>query len=289
MSNRFLSRTKQVIYNGGRIAVLEWKSMFYSTKLLILGMMFIFLNIQIIEPIVECSRLMECKVSFFEPFVALANSSEVVLVLPLLFLTMMADFPKHGGITTFVHIRCDRLTWVIGEMMFVVMSSVTILGGLMVVSGLLLFGNGTFSLSFSDAVTKYVSRFPEKCFDYVVSLFPENLYNQMQLTEAVLHSLALMFLYFTLLALLLLLFTILNKKIAGVLTTVLVIVLGAILNLTETFQWLFPTAHTLTWLHFSPVFAKQIYPIAYSYLYFGIADSALLLACVLLRKKYQYR
>lgn len=283
---KILREIKTILYT----ATVEWKKLFCSTKICVLGILLIFMNEQIIVPMKECSHLMGQKLSCMEPYAAICNSGVVMLILPLFFLSMMADFPREDGISMFFHIRCSRISWLFGELLFIVMSIITLVIYITVVSMLLILPSSKMSLEFSDTVTKYIASFPERAGDYVVQLLPENLYNQMKLSGVVLHSTGLLFLYFALLALILLLFTLLNHKIWGIFLDGGIILLGTVccaLRLNS--MWVFPMAHTVVWLHYSEYLAEPVYPLSASYLYFGIIDILLIAVCIAVRKQYQIR
>ena len=68
------------------------------------------------------------------------------------------------------------------------------------VSCILMLGCGSWQFSFSDAVTHFTSVYPDRTGDYVVQLVPGNLYQQMGLGMALLHSACMMYLHFLLLS-----------------------------------------------------------------------------------------
>lgn len=155
---------------------------------------------------------------------------------------------------------------------------------------LLILSCSSMTLEFSDAVTKYLTVFPERAGDYIVQLLPENLYNQMKLGDVILHSTGLLFLYFVLLALILLFFTLLNHKSCGIFLDGGIILLGTVscaLHLDT--MWMFPMAHTVVWMHYTEYLAEPVYPLYDSYLYFGFLDILMVVACITVRKKYQIR
>lgn len=272
------------------IAAMEWRNLFCSTKIFVLGILLIFFNEQIVRPLRQCSGLMIQKVSCFEPYAALCNSGAVMLVLPLFYLSMMADFPKEGGISLFFHIRCSRLAWLLGELLFVILSIFTLVFYMMAAGILLILPCGQWILHFSDAVTKYISVFPDRAGDYVTQLLPENLYNQIPLREVMLHSTALLALYLAMLALVLLLFTLVNHKKAGIFLDGILILFGVVsCGMHLDTMWMFPMANTVVWLHYTGYLAEPVYPVWASYLYFGIADITLIICCITVRKRYQIR
>lgn len=271
-------------------AVSEWKNLFCSTKIFVLGVFLIFMNEQIIVPLKQCSQLMGQKLSLLEPYAAVCNSGLVMLILPLFFLSMMADFPREDGISLFFHIRCSRVSWLLGEFLFIVMSIATLVLFIVAAGMVLLLPCGKMTQGFSDAVTKFLSVYPDRAGDYVVHLLPANLYNQIELGDVILHSTGLFFLYFALLALVLFLFTLLNHKNWGIFLDGMIILLGMVsCALHLDIMWGFPMAHTVLWLHYTEYLSEEVYPLYASYLYFGIIDILLTAACIAVRKKYQIR
>ena len=235
-----------------RIAKIEYMNLLRSTKMIILGMFVIFTNIQIIMPLKNCAAMMDGKLSFLEAFAALGNSGIVVLILPLFYLVMMADFPRKDGIQLFYQIRCDKIVWAFGQIVFALFSAVSLAAFALISSTALLTSCGTWDSNFSYAVTNYVTTYPERFGDYVVQLLPENLYNQMTLLSAALHTFALLSLYFFLIALILLLFALMNSKLAGVLLVGILIVAGTISCAANAkFRWFLPMSHALTVQHFT--------------------------------------
>lgn len=270
------------------IAWMECKYFFRSTKLILLGMFLIFVNVQVILPLKDCAVAMNEKLSFGEAFTALGNSGIVVLIFPLFFLAIMADFPRKDGIYLYYQIRCGRMTWVLGQLVFALLSSIFLTIFSLIASGMLLMPYVRWSVHFSHAITNYVSTYPERSGEYVVQLLPENLYNQMTLGTALLHTLFLLILYFFLLALVLLFFALLNHKLSGILMDGIIITAGAISCASRTrYMWFLPMSHTITWLHYTEYFCKEVFPMVGSYLYFIMINLCLILFCIFASKRYQ--
>lgn len=285
-----LFKLKRSISAVWAIASIEWIKLFCSTKLFILGILFIFLNEQIIGPMKECSGLMEEKLSILEPFVVLCNSGVVMLVLPLFYLTMVSDVPQEEGSLLFSHIRISKIKWLLGELLFVVLSSVTMILLMLMAASVLILGYSDFRMQYSDALTKFSSRFPKRTGDYILQLLPQNLYQQIDMKTALLYSILSLFLYFCLLSLVIILFSIMNRKWLGILIDGVLIFMGAVTcSLRIQLMWCFPMAHTVIWLHYSEYYSKPLFPPEWSCLYFGVILVVLITVSILLRKKYQIR
>ena len=274
----------KVIWNLSRMELMR---LIRSTKMIILALFVIFINVQIITPLRALSITMEHKLSVFEPFAAMGNSGVVVLILPFFFITMMADFPREGEGQYFYKIRCSKRTWIISQIVYAVETSIMLTIFAFAASVLLSLDFISGSPDYSYAITRYVALFPERSGEYVVELIPENLYNQIPLSVAVIHTALLLVLYFIMLALLILVFVLVKKKIAGLFLDGIFILLGTVVCAGRmAYMWIFPMAHTITWLHYAEYQRKPVLPLFYSYLYFGVINVVLIIFVVLLSRRY---
>ena len=274
----------KVIWN---LSQMELMRLIRSTKMILLALFVIFINVQIITPLRALSVTMEHELSVFEPFAALGNSGFVVLILPFFFITMMADFPREGESQYFYQIRCSKRTWVISQIVYAVETSIMLTAFAFAASVLMSLDFISGSTDYSYAVTRYVALFPERAGEYVVELVPENLYNQIPLSVAVIHTALLLILYFIMLALLILVFALVKKKIAGLFLDGILILLGTVVCAGRmAYMWIFPMAHTITWLHYAEYQRKPVLPLSYSYLYFSVINVVLIILVVVLSRRY---
>ncbi|MCD8217362.1 MAG: hypothetical protein LUD01_04845 [Clostridiales bacterium] len=271
-----------------KISAAEFTRWLRSSRLIILGVMLVFIHMQVIRPLCDCAARMGEPVAIQEAFVALGNSGQIVLIIPLLFLVLIADFPQKNGIDLFYQIRCPKKIWILGQTLFAALAAFFLVAFLFLSSGIMILGNATWQTDFSHAVTHYLSVYPERTADYVVQLLPANLYQQMTLPEAVFFTATLMWFYFLLLALILLLSTLYSRKYAGVLADAFLIILGAITSAADvSAKWLFPMAHTISWIHYTEYFREQIVPIKASYLYLMLCCAGLFAFCMAAAGQYQ--
>lgn len=96
------------------IAQAEFRQWLRSSRIIILFVMLVFVNVQVIGPLRQCKMLMGEMLSIPEAFVALGNSGVILLIIPILFLVLMADFPQRTGIDRFYQMRCTKRTWIFG-------------------------------------------------------------------------------------------------------------------------------------------------------------------------------
>lgn len=270
------------------ISFAEFHRWVRSSRLIILGVILIFIHIQVILPLKECALLMGTAVSIPEAFVALGNSGLLVMVVPVLFLVLVADFPQKGGVDIFYQIRCSKKVWICGQILFAVEAALSVVLFLAVSSMAMVCGSGVWRTSFSRAVMQYTTVFPERSRDYVVQLLPENIYHQMTLGTATLHTALFIFLHFLLLSLILLLSALCGKKYIGVFIDGFLLVFGAVAcEVRMGLMWLLPMAHTIPWVHFETYLKKEVFPIKGSYLYLLGWCAVLSALCLLASRKYQ--
>lgn len=85
--------------------------------MIILGVLLIFIYSFAIEPLKSNAKLMGEPLNILEPFIAIANSGAILLIIPLVFLTLIADFPKIDTNTVFYIMRVGRLNWLFGQLL----------------------------------------------------------------------------------------------------------------------------------------------------------------------------
>jgi len=257
-------RTRTMI----KLSFIECLRILRSSKCLILLLCAVFININIIEPIRELSQDMDAKASFLEPFVALSNSGLVLLFIPLLFVVMMADFPDCSAFRYFYCVRMSKKRWIAIQLLCIFISTLIYLLTLFLFSVLFSVDYTSVQMEFSNAVRYYSATFPEKSFSYVALLFPLNMLNQLSLQEVVAYSVLTLFLYSFFLIQIALLFSIIGKKIVGIVLDFVIVFAGMVLSSVDTgLQWLFPLSHTVSWWHFREVASKPIFPLHYSIIY----------------------
>ena len=270
------------------ISFAEFLRWLKSSRLIILGVILVFVHIQIITTLQTTSLMMEMPVSYLEAFVALGNSGVIVLIIPALWLVLMGDFPKKSGIDLFYQIRCSKRTWICGQILFVVEAAVFLVVFLLIFSIFMLRGYGEWKLEFSETVRFYTSTFPDRTGDYILELLPENLYHQMSLGTSIMHTIFLMLLYFLLLALVLLVASLCNQKMIGFFVDVVLILLGTVTTAMKTkWMWLFPMAHSITGVHYEKYLSAEIFSMRMSYAYMVLGCFGLIVCCMVVAQKYQ--
>ena len=253
------------------VAADEVRHFFLNARVMVLGMLLIFTDNLVVRVLLERADKTGIPLNAAEPFVAVCNSGILLLFLPAVFLILASDFPHLGSHTLFVMHRTKRLPWLIGKTVGALFCTAGFIGVIFVFCALLTLRNGTFSLDWSDTVTKYAAMFPGEQYTLASKYLPPNLYNQMPFPAALLHSVLSLMLYLFLLCLILSFFRILGKRTAAIAAAFSVVAGGVVTTALETdAKWFFPMANTIPWLHYSEALRAPVRPMSASYLYFGI-------------------
>ena len=267
----------------------EYIKWILDARMIILGVLLIFIYNFAIEPLLQNAELMGEPLNVFEPFIAISNSGAILLIIPLVFLTLIADFPKIDTNTVFYIVRVGRVNWLIGQVIKLVMMAVSYLFVIFVGATVPMVTKGFVANEWSYVATDFVKRFPEKSGNFGVSLLPENLYNQMTVAGAAIQSYLLVFAYILILGLLLLSFSLIKKKTAGFVLCGAVISLGtAFCSIKTSLMWTMPMANSIVWLHFTKYFRQPVVTMTFSIIYLVTFIAALLIFCGVAIKKFNY-
>lgn len=181
-----VNKTLKCVCSAARAEYIRWIT---NPRIIIVGVLLVFMRTLAIEPLLERAEKMEIPLSIFEPFVAVGNSGMLVMLMPCVFMVLISDYPKLTGNTLFFIQRTGRLNWFLGQIIFLLMAISSFLFA--VLAGSVLLSKGEFAWAWSDAVTKYTAHFPNEADSFTSSLLPSNLYNQIPLAAAVLQTFSL--------------------------------------------------------------------------------------------------
>lgn len=255
-----------------RTEYLRWLT---DPRVIIVGVLLVFMRSLAVEPLLERAVKFGEKLNILEPFVAVGNSGMLVMLMPCVFLILISDYPKMTGSTLFFIRRTGKTNWLWGQVLFLLMAIATFL--LAVLVGSMLVSGGAFSDSWSNTVTKYAARFPNEADSFVSQLLPSNLYNQLSLFSAVLHTIALMTMYLFSLSLIIYFFKLIHIQSFGLFAAIFIVAAGVMTcSLKSQSMWAFPMANTIVWLHYDEILSRRNFPVWCSYAYFATAITVLL-------------
>lgn len=271
-------------------AFIEYTKWILDSRMIIIAVLLVFIYSFVITPLLDNAMLMGNEpLNLFEPFIAVANSGLVLLILPLTFMVLIADFPKIDNSTVFYIHRTGRVQWLIGQLLKLVMMVLSFLLVIFLGSVIPVLTNSYIGDNWSKVVLEFALAFPEKSGNFGVQLLPENLYNQMKISEAAVQSYLLIFAYLMIIGLILLFFSVIKRKTMGFVICGTVIALGtAFCSIKTELMWTMPMANSIIWLHYTKYLRKPIMPMWFSVLYLCFFIILLIVLSFIAVKKMNY-
>lgn len=257
--------------------------------MVILGVLLIFIYNFAIQPLLQNAEKMNEPLNMLEPFIAVANSGAVLMIIPLVFMTLIADFPKIDNNTVFYIMRIGRKNWLTGQIIKLVMMAASYLAVIFVGSVVPMLTCGFWYNGWSNVVTNFKNVFPEQSMNFGVQLVPENLYNQLTVFEAAVKSYLLVFAYLMIIGLILLSLSLIKHKTLGFVSCGAVIALGtAFCSIKTSLMWTMPMANSIIWLHFTKYFRVPEVSITFSVVYLVTFVAALIIFCYIMIGRFNY-
>lgn len=252
-----------------RVAKNEYIKWITNPKLIIFAVLMVFAYDYVILDLLEAADKMGVKLQIFEGFIGISNSRLLLMIIPIVFVGLMGDFPRIDANAMFYIHRGGKSNWLFGEMLFAMMASATYLAAILVFSVVSLSGNVYISNGWSEVTTHYYLFAPNDYASNVANLTTGRLYNNLKPTSAMIHIVVIMFLFLFMISMILLAFFVCKARLIGVILACGVLCIGNVLAYIETsVRWLFPNAHAIMELHFDEIYRKPIMDMRVSYLYY---------------------
>ena len=90
-----MSKTRiRAVWGTAQSEYIKW---ICSSRMLIFLCALIFIDQFAVKPLVEISKQTGVKLGLFEPFIAITNSDVLLMIMPIVFITLIGDFPKNDG------------------------------------------------------------------------------------------------------------------------------------------------------------------------------------------------
>lgn len=237
-------------------------------------------------PLLRNAERMHASLLVIEPYIALINSNFMILIMPVLFLVLLSDFPRVDANAYFYLVRTGKTNWVLGQLLYGVVITAGYL--LMQFAGMVIpvLAESRWGTGWSPVITDFAREFPEYAQSAgAVSIQPQ-LYYHVPPWEAVLVGSALLAAYLYLLLLIKLLCFLLRAKTMGLLLCFFVIAFGT--GLCTTFsqmRFLMPMGNSILGIHYSQYYMEMVYPLEYSVIYFAVLISVFIIGVIGLRKR----
>lgn len=260
-----------------------------NTKMIVYVAAIMFVYSYIVLPLLDVSKKVNISIGFLEIFIAIGNSGLILLILPLIFMVLISDFPYLDENSNLIIPRIGKTNWIVAQLIQLFFMDFTYLAFTILISIVLVIGQSQYIFDWSGVTKKYIEINPEARETFIAELLPENLFNQLSLIDTVLHTFGLMFLYLFVIGMIFIISKFLYKKFAGALLSGTIIVLGTILgSIKSELMWLFPMANSVTWIHYTKFLREPTYPICYSYLYYVIVISTLIFLSIKLSRRFAF-
>lgn len=269
--------------------VTEFVKWVCDARMVIVAVLLIFINNFAVSPLTNNAELMGEPLNILEPFIAVANSEILILIIPIVFLTLIADYPKVDTNTVFYIVRIGRANWFVGQVLKLGFMIVSYLAVIFLGTVLPMLSKGFWYNGWSNVATGFVKMFPDRRGDFGVALLPENLYNQLSVFEAAVKSYLLVAAYLMIIGLILLVFSLFKRKTLGFIICGGMISLGMAFSAIRTnLMWTMPMANSITWLHYTKYFKKPIMPMSFSVIYLLVLIAVLLVFGGIAIGKFNY-
>lgn len=269
------------------VAKVEYLGFLTSKRILFMLFAFIFLAEDVVGKMGNIAAEYGLPLGRLEPFILLFSYKTHVMLVPIIFVVMMSDFPSNEKSGYFTMSRISRTTWLFGEVIYAAMVGFSFILFLFFGSVAWVWNDSRFLTAWSPYMTKLYMDFPEiYALNNQLFIKTETL-AQGEPLSVMLHSVSLMFLYLIFLALLLMLFKMLSLKRIGIFLTVSMTITGVALeHYNGIIKWFFPIVQSIYETHFHSYYAEAELPLYDSYLYFGVLIMGLLLINQWLVKRY---
>ena len=259
----------------------------FNSRMIILAVLAVFIYVCAVQPLTENSALMGKPLNVIEPYIAALNSGLLLLIIPLGFLAVSSDFPKIDGCAMFGLVRTGRINWFFGQLFDLVMMCASYLAFILAASALPAAYCSYWGANWSEVALYFGLEFPEQSQNFGALLLPKNLFNHMSLNNAALQSTLFVFVYLILLGMIMMYFTVLGKKTAGVIICGALITVGsALCSIGSQLSWALPMSNSIVWLHYTEFRREPFYPIWCSGVYFAALIVLLIILSITRLKKF---
>lgn len=262
----------------------------FSSRLLVFAFAYMFMYVYFISPQLELSRYFDTPLNAFEPFVGLMNNGFFLPLVAMTYLILISDQPRLDDSTTFILFRTGKTPWMLGQFWFLLCSALTFIGFLLFSSMLSVSGR-SFIINAWSLVTKnsLLSENQTLLAGKLDSLPDGSVINQSRPFEALIHGILLMLMYMLIVGIILMLFSLKQKKILGIFVNLSFSAAGLVLWALNNFaKWLFPISNAAYSRHYDVMFDETYVGIWYSYVYFIVVLAALIFVAARIGKKTSF-
>lgn len=228
-----------------------------NPKLIVCTVLLVMIREVVILPMTDIASQMNQPLNILEPIIAAMNSGLILLLIPLVYLVIIADFPCVDGNTYFYLSRVGRLNWFLGQIAFQFSSIITYLFFIVFTVAIQVGRNSFLIDGWSLVVTERIEELDNGVMD---NLIPLKLYYQMPPYKAFLMSLFFLMIFLILISSVMLLASLYGKKTVafwGIMISVAIGIVFCAIN--SKWMWLFPISHSIIWIHYQEYYREYIF------------------------------
>lgn len=228
------------------------------------------------------------RLNIFEMFVLMCTRSVNIILIPLIFIILICDFPNCKT-DYFRMIRISRREWLIGEIGFLFLISFVMIVALFIGTIVPVINFSETTNAWSDFMTSLRELFPEIYLHNIRVTLEASIIIHSLPVSAIVYSFLIMWFNLIIYGLLILLGTISAKRMAFLVSALACAFIGGCSTFFASgIKWLFPIAHTQLGLHYNSIFSKTNFPVYMSYVYLAAAIAAIIVICGILVRKTMF-
>lgn len=265
----------------------EFSLLIRKPKLFLILASIVFMIDSVAKPMKELSIDLGYQLNAIEPVLFILSKGLNIVVIPMIFIAILSDFPSSENSGYFSLIRNGRTAWFIGETLFALLSSILYIVILFSAVMLYCFDNAFIGNVWSDYTMKTYVDYPD-VFLYSTMFLDTSVYTQGQPLSIFFQTLTLLIMYIFILVMIMLLFRIIGKKSFGMMLAIGITFVGLpSYQTTSKVRWLFPVTHIAYNWHFNEFFSEEYCKISTSFMYYSMLIVILVLVNFYLVKHSQ--
>lgn len=262
----------------------EFASLIHKPKLFLVIVSIAFMIDSVAKPMKDLSHELGYKLNITEPFIFITSKGLNIVLIPLIFIAILSDFPSSEHSGYFSMIRNGRLSWYWGEVVFSLIVSVIYIAVLFLSIAVYCADNIFLENVWSDYTLNAYIDYPEVFLREKIFL-DTSVYTQGSPLTVLGNTLILLILYIFILVQLMLFFKLIGKKFLGVIMSIGLTFVGMpSYATTSKLRWIFPVTHTAYNWHFNEFFKEPYCKLSTSYIYFTVLAAGLIIINMILVK-----
>lgn len=245
-----------------------------STKIMSFLLYFVVSYQLFIKPYIEFSEKIDSPLGILEPFLIMTSMPYAASLLPILMIILLCDIPIIDASNKFVVYRTGKISWFVGQLLFVIFVSLLLQLLLMLFSAVTVNTHSFFANGWSLPMRKALTENSD-----ILSAFRLDgaIINQVRPFQLVFISVVMNILHTLTIGLIQYYFALSGKRILGILTNIAMVGTGFCLWFVNTpCKWLLPLSHSLYTGHYDTFYNRTYCDIRLSYLYFFALITVLL-------------